>query len=88
MTGIEAMRRARPVVGAAHGGIPEWLAHGPGGLLFSPGSPESMAGAIRKLLEDPDAGVRAYEYATERFPYPTHVDAIEELLHNLAQGQA
>ena len=43
MTGIEAMRRGRAVIGAAHGGIPEWLVPGRAGALFTPGSPEELA---------------------------------------------
>jgi len=86
MTGIEAMRRARPVVGAAHGGIPEWLAHGRGGLLFSPGSLKSLVSAASRMLEDPHAGKCAHEYVMARFPYATHVNRIEELLVALARG--
>jgi len=68
MVGIEALRRGRPVVGAAHGGIPEWLARGSGGELFRPGSSESLALAVTRVLGDPDAGKRALT-AARRFPF-------------------
>ena len=44
------MRRARPVVGAGHGGIPEWLIEGESGLLFNPGDARDLARAARALL--------------------------------------
>ncbi|MDT8287837.1 MAG: MFS transporter, partial [Elusimicrobiales bacterium] len=50
MTGIEAMRCARPVVGAGHGGIPEWLEPGRGGKLFEPGSARLIAERYLRLL--------------------------------------
>ncbi|WP_437878452.1 glycosyltransferase family 4 protein [Sorangium sp. So ce513] len=84
MTGIEAMRRARPVAGADHGGIPEWLEHGAGGLLFTPGSPESLAAAARALLADPGAGARAHAFAAARFPHARLVAEIEPILAGAA----
>lgn len=85
MTGIEAMRRGRPVVAAAHGGIPEWLAHGNNGLLFSPGSVESLASAVNVLLGDATAGERARRYAERRFRYEEHVDRVEAFLQSTAR---
>ncbi|WP_437681787.1 glycosyltransferase family 4 protein [Sorangium sp. So ce131] len=85
MTGIESMRRARPVVGADHGGIPEWLDHGAGGLLFTPGSPESLAAAARALFADAGAGARAYTSAATRFPHVRLVDDIESILEGAAR---
>ncbi len=80
MTGIEAMRRGRAVVGAGHGGIPEWLEPGRAGLPFEPGSAASLADAVRQLLGDRDAGLRAFAWATERFPHRRMVDEVERLL--------
>jgi glycosyltransferase involved in cell wall biosynthesis len=84
MVGIEAMRRARPVVGADHGAIPEWL-NEEGGLLFEPGSATSLAGAAQKLLEDPEAGTQAREFASCRFPHARSVDEVEALLQRTAR---
>ncbi len=84
MTGIEAMRRARPVVGANHGGIPEWLESGAGGLLFAPGSPEGLAAEARELFDDAGAGERAYADASRRFPAGRLVEEIEALLREIA----
>jgi glycosyltransferase involved in cell wall biosynthesis len=84
MVGIEAMRRARPVAGAAHGGIPEWLEDGAGGLLFEPGSARDLARAMEALLADRTAGERAHAQAEARFQHSRSVDAVEDLLTGLA----
>lgn len=88
MVGIEAMRRARPVIGSDHGGIPEWLTDGEGGFVFSPGDPRDLARAAEALLDDPDAGERAWEAAVRRFPYRRLVDTIEALLSATAAGRS
>ena len=85
MVGIEAMRRGRPVVGADHGGIPEWLEAGRGGLLFTPGSAQELAAAAVTLLADENAGARALAVARERFPHPKMVDEIEAMLRHVAR---
>lgn len=88
MVGIEAMRRARPVVGAGHGGIPEWLSDGEGGFVFLPGDARDLARAARVLLDDPGAGDRAHAAAVARFPYRRLVDTIEALLSATAAGRS
>lgn len=88
MVGIEAMRRARPVVGAGHGGIPEWLIEGESGLLFNPGDARDLARAARALLADPEAGERARATALARFPYTRLIDEIEAMLQSLASRRA
>jgi glycosyltransferase involved in cell wall biosynthesis len=84
MVGVEAMRRARPVVGAAHGGIPEWLTDGVGGRLFTPGDPASLADAASRLLADADAGDRALADARRRFPRAAFEDDVERALAEAA----
>lgn len=88
MTGIEAMRRGRAVIGAAHGGIPEWLHPSRAGRLFRPGSPEDLARAAHEVLGDPAAGALAFEWASERFPHRRLVDEAEALLDAVARGRA
>jgi len=78
MIGIEAMRRGRPVAGANHGGIPEWM--GEGGLLFTPADPRDMARAVRTLVADRAAGERALAHARENFPHSRLTERAEQLL--------
>jgi glycosyltransferase involved in cell wall biosynthesis len=85
MTGIEAMRRARPVVGARHGGIVEWLRDGCGGATFTPGDVGALARATLDLLDDADAGHRALE-ESRRFDPEATLDAIERLLTDAARA--
>lgn len=84
MVGLEAMRRARPVVGAAHGGIPEWLHEG-AGKLAAPLDPHAFARAALELLEDPSAGERAAVVAATRFSHETAVSKLEQVLQQAAQ---
>jgi glycosyltransferase involved in cell wall biosynthesis len=50
---IESLAAARPVVATAVDGTPEVVLDGKTGLLVPPGDPESLAGAICRLLGDP-----------------------------------
>lgn len=86
MVGIEAMRRARPVVAAAHGGIPEWA--GAGTALFQPGDPRDLARAAAALLADADAGDRALAHARQVFPPQRPAEAVEALLLALCSSRA
>jgi glycosyltransferase involved in cell wall biosynthesis len=86
MVGIEAMRRARPVVAAAHGGIPEWLPPESAGRLVEPGSPEALARGVRALLADATAGDRAAAFVRARFTHERTVMAIERLLGELCSA--
>lgn len=53
ITIAEAMACGLPVIGSYIGGIPEVIGNeGTAGLLVSPGHPESIANAIRQLMED------------------------------------
>lgn len=52
MVGVEAMARARPVVGFAVGGIPDWLADGVTGLLAPAADTAVLGAAIASLLAD------------------------------------
>jgi glycosyltransferase involved in cell wall biosynthesis len=83
MVGIEAMRRARPVVGARHGGIPEWLTHGITGWTFEPGSHESLAQALRGAMRATDyerVALEAKRQASERFSFAKMLDEVEHCI--------
>lgn len=52
MIGLEAMQRARPVVGFAVGGIPDWLENGVNGLAIPERDTAQFADALKTLLRD------------------------------------
>ena len=68
---LEAFAAGLPVVVADHGGMAEMVREGIDGLRFNPGDVSSLAGALRRLCDDPGllerlrAGVRP----------PTTIDA-------------
>jgi glycosyltransferase involved in cell wall biosynthesis len=52
ISGLEAMASGLPLVGTRVGGIPEIIEDGRSGVLVDPRSPEQLADAFRKLLDD------------------------------------
>ncbi len=49
----EARAAGVPVVAAGHGALAEKVRHGVDGLHFAPGDADALAGALRRLLEEP-----------------------------------
>jgi glycosyltransferase involved in cell wall biosynthesis len=68
---IEAMMSGLPVVATAVGGVPEEVVDGETGLLVPPGSPEALARAMQRLIDDPQlrerVGAAGRRRALERF---------------------
>lgn len=50
---LEAMANAKPVIGGAHGGIPDIVEGGVTGLLVPHGDVERLAQALEFLLSNP-----------------------------------
>jgi L-malate glycosyltransferase len=53
LVNVEAMAMEKPVVGFAHGGLPEIVMPGETGLLVAPGDEMALAEAVIALLRDP-----------------------------------
>ncbi len=64
-TVLEALSTGRPVVATAVGGLPEVIDDGVTGLLVPPGSPEQIAGAVGRLLDDRELRERIGRAASE-----------------------
>lgn len=64
LVGLEAFAYHIPVIGFAVGGITEWLKHKMNGLAVNEGDTSMLAGAIRRLIDDPAARNR---YAAEGY---------------------
>ncbi len=71
LVNLEAQAVGLPVVGSRTGGIPEYIAEGETGLLFTPGDFREMAECIRQLLGDRQLcrrmGQAARAHALRRF---------------------
>ncbi len=66
MVFLEAGAAGLPVVGAATGGIPEAVEHGRTGFLVPPDDTDALAGALRRLLRDPEQARRMGEEGRRR----------------------
>jgi glycosyltransferase involved in cell wall biosynthesis len=68
---LQAMAMAKPVVGAAVGGIPEVVIPETTGLLAPPRDPSALAQAIGRLLDNPawarNLGLQARQLVAARF---------------------
>jgi glycosyltransferase involved in cell wall biosynthesis len=51
---VEAMAAGVPVVAADHGSLPELVTDGVNGVVFRPGDPRSLAGALQDVAASPD----------------------------------
>jgi glycosyltransferase involved in cell wall biosynthesis len=60
---LDAMARGIPVASTSAGGLPEMLHEG-GGILVPPRSPDALAGAVRRILCDPDLRQRVMKQAS------------------------
>ena len=72
LTVTEAMRKSRPIVASAVGGIHDQIRDGIEGLLVGdPTDADETAAALHRILESPELGRRlgaaAYERAKERY---------------------
>lgn len=64
---LEAMRAGLAIVSTDVGGISEAIEDGVDGLLVPPASPEALASAISRLLDDPELRATLGRAARERF---------------------
>lgn len=66
LTVVEAMAAGAPTVASRIGGIPEIIKDGDTGLLFEPGNAEELAGALARLIGDPELRTRLSRTARRR----------------------
>ena len=64
---VEAMSHGLPIIASNVGGISEIIDDGDNGLLIPPASPDELAEAIRKLIEDKNLRTRLGENAFEKY---------------------
>jgi phosphatidylinositol alpha-1,6-mannosyltransferase len=70
---LEAMACAKPVIGGAHGGIPDIVEDGVTGLLVPHGDPERLAQALESLFNNPsrakEMGARGKDRLAKSFSF-------------------
>jgi glycosyltransferase involved in cell wall biosynthesis len=79
LVGLEARAAGVPIIGAAHGAIPEYVRHGVNGLLFEPGSAASLREQISRVLEDPESVARMSSNVLPPQPMSAHVHDVMRL---------
>jgi len=85
---LEAMAANKPVVASAIGGNDEAIVHGETGLLVPPADPAALAGAIQRILSDPDlarrlaaaGNARVHEHFSVEAMIRRVTDTYEEIL--------
>jgi glycosyltransferase involved in cell wall biosynthesis len=63
---LEAIGIGRAIVATRAGGLPELVTDGENGFLVPPGDAPALAGAISRILDDPDLAVRMGEASARR----------------------
>jgi glycosyltransferase involved in cell wall biosynthesis len=90
MSVLEAMAYGKTVVASDIGGIPELVAHGETGLLFSPGDAEALTQCLVRLTDNPDLrlqyGRAARRRVEERFSLERHNPALLRLYSKVIGG--
>jgi glycosyltransferase involved in cell wall biosynthesis len=83
LVNIEAQACGLPVVASRIGGIPEYVADGRTGLLFTPGNEQELARAVRRLVDDRDEcramSRRAREWVVQQFSPAARLDDFLDL---------
>jgi phosphatidyl-myo-inositol dimannoside synthase len=87
---LEAMARAKPVIGGAHGGAPEVIQDGVTGYLVQHGDPTQLATSLETLLANPDhareMGKRGRERLEKDFRFPVFAKAFRGILRELCES--
>ena len=92
LTVAEAMWKAKPVIGAALGGIQDQIVDGVSGVLIDPADLEAAGRAVDALLDDParagEIGEAAQRRVIEQFLGTRHLLQYLELLQGMLGQKA
>lgn len=89
LVNLEAMAMARPVVGFAHGALPEIVRDRETGFLVEPYNSGALAEAIRELLDSPEQrqamGISGHRRAGAHFNVRQTAQRLENLYSNIVR---
>ncbi len=84
---LEAMAHAKPVIGGAHGGIPDIVQDGVTGLLVPHGDVERLAQALESLLSNPnmarEMGAKGRDRLTKTFSFVQFQSQLTQILNDV-----
>jgi glycosyltransferase involved in cell wall biosynthesis len=87
---LEGMALRKPLVASDGGAVPEIVADGDTGMLFKPGDPSALAGALAALLRDPARARAMGESGRERllahYSIRRNVERTQEVYERLFAG--
>ncbi len=85
---VEALTYGKPVIASAAGGIVDVIRDGETGILVPPGDTAALAGAIERLVADPDLGAAlaagGQAHVEREFSWPVIIDRLVSLYRELA----
>ena len=84
---LEAMANAKPVIGGAHGGIPDIVEEGVTGLLVPHGDVERLSQALESLFNNParatEMGARGKDRVAKKFSFAQFQSHLTRILDNV-----
>jgi glycosyltransferase involved in cell wall biosynthesis len=88
---LEAMAHGKPVIGGAHGGIPDIVEDGVTGFLVPHGNIERLAQALESVLTDPalaaEMGARGKERLERTFSFAQFQERLTQILSGILSEQ-
>lgn len=89
MVVLEAWAKGRPVVAHRLGALPEVIDEGSNGMLVPPNSPQDMADAILKILQNPEQGAAMGKNGYSKLQHDfTKAAWIEKMIRLIEQSNA
>lgn len=90
MAAVEAMAMELPVIASKVGGLPEVVKDGETGILVPPADPQSLANAIKFLINNPatrfEMGQRGKERVNQKFDIDKNLRISEKIIWELVNG--